>query len=98
MVLPLNIICDKLYICLWQKSISIKIVLMSDSNILNIPKEHTQILAKSKEIGCMMSSDLFVGTLLKTLISSKSNGRFLKLGTGIGLSLSWMIEGMDSLL
>ena len=33
--------------------------------------------------------------LLKTLISSKPNGHFLELGTGIGLSLSWMIEGLD---
>ena len=42
-----------------------------------------------------MPSDMFVGTLLKTLISSKPGGRFLELGTGIGLSLSWMIDGMD---
>ena len=42
-----------------------------------------------------MPSDMFVGTLLKTLISSKPGGRFLELGTGIGLSLSWMIDGLD---
>ena len=28
---------------------------------------------------------------------SKPGGNFLELGTGIGLSLSWMIEGMDDL-
>lgn len=42
-----------------------------------------------------MPSDMYVGSLLKTLIASKPGGNFLELGTGIGLSLSWMIEGMD---
>ena len=42
-----------------------------------------------------MASDLYIGTLLRTLISSKPKGHFLELGTGIGLSLSWMVEGMD---
>jgi len=52
------------------------------------------IEAKSEEIGFTMPSDLYIGTLLKTLISSKPNGNFLELGTGVGLSLSWMIDGM----
>jgi len=69
---------------------------MIDSNIKDIPKIHSEIERKSEEIGFTMPSDLYIGTLLKTLISSKPKGRFLELGTGIGLSLSWMIEGMDS--
>ncbi|WP_246073289.1 O-methyltransferase [Formosa sediminum] len=43
-----------------------------------------------------MPSDLYIGTLLRTLITSKPNANLLELGTGIGLSLSWMIDGMDS--
>lgn len=42
-----------------------------------------------------MPSDVYLGTLLKTLVSSKPAGKFLELGTGIGLSLSWIIDGMD---
>ena len=42
-----------------------------------------------------MSSDLYTGTLLKVLAASKPKSRFLELGTGIGLSLSWIIDGMD---
>ena len=68
---------------------------MNDSNIQDIPTIHSEIERKSTEIGFTMPSDLYVGTLLKTLISSKPSGRFLELGTGIGLSLSWMIDGMD---
>lgn len=43
-----------------------------------------------------MSSDLGVGSLLKTLVVSKPGENFLELGTGIGLSLSWMVDGMDN--
>lgn len=68
---------------------------MNDLNILDKPSVHHQIEAKSKEIGFTMPSDLYIGTLLKTLVSSKPGGNFLELGTGIGLSLSWMIDGMD---
>lgn len=68
---------------------------MQDSVIQGIPKIHDQIVRKSEEIGFTMPSDLYVGSLLKTLISSKPGGTFLELGTGIGLSLSWMVEGMD---
>ena len=42
-----------------------------------------------------MPSDLYIGTLLKTLVASKPCGNFLELGTGIGLSLSWMVDGLD---
>jgi predicted O-methyltransferase YrrM len=69
---------------------------MNDLNILDIPKIHSKIVNKLKEIGFTMPSDLCIGTLLKTLITSKPKSNLLELGTGIGLSLSWMIDGMDS--
>lgn len=68
---------------------------MNDSNIQDIPTIHTEIASKSEEIGFTMPSDMYIGTLLKTLISSKPGAHVLELGTGIGLSLSWMIDGMD---
>ena len=68
---------------------------MNDQNILDKPKIYSEIEKKSQEIGFSMPSDLYVGTLLKTLISSKPKANILELGTGIGLSLSWMIDGMD---
>lgn len=68
---------------------------MNDSVIKDIPIIHSEIVRKSREIGFTMPSDMYIGTFLKTLVSSKPAGRFLELGTGIGLSLSWMIDGMD---
>ena len=69
---------------------------MNDLNILDKPKIHSEIENKSIEIGFTMPSDLHIGTFLKTLITSKPKSTLLELGTGIGLSLSWMIDGMDS--
>lgn len=69
---------------------------MKDSDILNTPDIHSTIERKSEEIGFTMPSDLYIGSLLKTLITSKPKSNILELGTGIGLSLSWMVDGMDS--
>jgi len=68
---------------------------MDQSVILEKPKQYINLLAKSEEMGFTMPSDIYIGTLLKTLTESKPAGSFLELGTGIGLSLSWMIQGMD---
>ncbi|WP_200975272.1 O-methyltransferase [Echinicola sp. 20G] len=68
---------------------------MKDSLILDLPKLYEKIESKSQEIGFTMPSDRYIGALLKTLMLSKPGGNFLELGTGIGLSLSWMIDGMD---
>ena len=69
---------------------------MRDSNILDLPKRLPEIQRESEKIGFSMPSDVYIGTLLKTLIASKPNGLFLELGTGIGLSLAWMLDGMDA--
>ncbi|NQY08847.1 MAG: class I SAM-dependent methyltransferase [Flavobacteriales bacterium] len=69
---------------------------MNDLTKLDIPKIHPKIDAKSKEIGFTMPADLQTGSLLKSLMTTKPKSRFLELGTGIGLSLCWMLDGMDS--
>ena len=43
----------------------------------------------------MMASDVLTCSLLRTLASSKPAGQFLELGTGTGLSTSWILDGMD---
>src|SRR5688572_16472728 len=67
---------------------------MTDTNI-KLPGNYEVILNASREINFSMASDLQTGSLLRTLVSSKPGGNFLELGTGTGLSLSWIVEGMD---
>lgn len=69
---------------------------MNQELVFDKPSVYTELLERSAKIGFDMSSDLYIGSLLKTLIASKPGGHFLELGTGIGLSLSWMIDGMDT--
>ncbi len=69
---------------------------MNDSIILDIPTAYATIEDKTHSLGFDMSSDKQVGSLLKTLSASKPKGRFLELGTGTGLSLAWILEGMDT--
>lgn len=68
---------------------------MNDIITAGLPSAYEDLLEKCKEIGFTMPSDLYIGSLLKTLICSKPKGNILELGTGIGLTLSWMIDGMD---
>lgn len=45
--------------------------------------------------GFNMASDPLTGSLLRTLAASKPGGALLELGTGTGLSTSWILDGMD---
>ena len=42
-----------------------------------------------------MLSDIDTGMLLQSLAASRPSGRLLELGTGLGLSTCWLLEGMD---
>ncbi len=63
--------------------------------ILNIPAPYPVIEEATGRLAFNMNSDLYTGSLLKTLVASKKSGRILELGTGGGLATSWIIEGMD---
>ncbi len=59
------------------------------------PKAYQQIDDATKASGFNMASDVLTCSLLKTLAASKPYGRFLELGTGTGLSTSWILDGID---
>jgi predicted O-methyltransferase YrrM len=69
---------------------------MNDSLFFDIPDAYEGIATATKAMQFDMASDLYTGSLLKTLVASKPRGRFLELGTGSGLATSWMIAGMDA--
>jgi predicted O-methyltransferase YrrM len=69
---------------------------MTDQDIQNIPNSYFAIDQATKELGFTMPSDMLTCSLLRTLAASKPSGKFLELGTGTGLSTSWILDGMDS--
>jgi predicted O-methyltransferase YrrM len=68
---------------------------MRDDIFTDIPVQYESISAATKKLSFNMASDLYTGSLLKTLVASKPAGRILELGTGGGLATSWILEGMD---
>lgn len=63
---------------------------------MNLPALLPAIEAKCEEIGFTMPSDRLAGSLVRSLIASRPGGSFLELGTGVGLSLCWMVDGMNA--
>ena len=61
----------------------------------SLPDAYLAIEKATKESGFTMPSDVLTGSLLRTLAASKPGGKFLELGTGTGLSTSWILDGMD---
>ena len=59
------------------------------------PAAYPEIDALTKSAGFTMASDLKTCSLLRTLAAVKPGGKFLELGTGTGLSTSWILDGMD---
>src|SRR3990172_6864461 len=68
---------------------------MIDLQNLELPKSLKSIEDETQAIGFGFASDRLTGSLLRTLASSKPRGRFLEIGTGTGLSASWILDGMD---
>jgi len=69
---------------------------MEDAVLTNIPDRYQEIIKETGKLSFNMNSDLYTGSLLKTLVASKKSGRILELGTGGGLATSWILEGMDA--
>lgn len=61
-----------------------------------LPAAYQSIDHATRASGFTMASDIDTCSLLKTLAASKPGGRFLELGTGSGLSTSWILDGMDA--
>lgn len=68
---------------------------MRDDIFTDIPVQYETISAATTALRFNMNSDLFTGSLLKTLVASKPAGYILELGTGGGLATSWILQGMD---
>ena len=59
------------------------------------PIAYNEIMEATAASGFSMASDVLTCSLLRTLAASKPAGKMLDLGTGTGLSTSWILDGMD---
>lgn len=66
-----------------------------DDTITVFPAGFKEIEEATKSIDFDQISDPLLGSLLSTLAASKPHSHFLELGTGSGLSTSWILHGMD---
>ena len=69
---------------------------MLNSNSESLPIAYSEINRATQSNGFTMPSDVFACSLLRTLAAAKPAGKFLELGTGTGLSTSWILDGMDN--
>lgn len=68
---------------------------MTDTITYQEPQAYFAIQKATSAAGFSMPSEQDVCALLRTLAASKPIGKFLELGTGTGLSTSWILDGMD---
>jgi predicted O-methyltransferase YrrM len=60
------------------------------------PVAYNAIKEATEANGFSMPSEVLTCSLLKTLAATKTGGKFLELGTGTGLSTTWILDGMDA--
>ena len=63
--------------------------------VVVLPTGYKEILDETNALNFDQLSDPLCGSLLSSLVASKRKGFFLELGTGSGLSASWLLQGMD---
>lgn len=69
---------------------------LNNENSVPLPPQYLEILKATQSMDFKMGSDLLTGNFLRSLAAAKPKGRFLEIGTGTGLSASWILDGMDS--
>jgi predicted O-methyltransferase YrrM len=69
---------------------------LNDEKTIRFPTKYAEVLQATKAMDFKMASDVLTGNLLQTLATTKPKGRFLEIGTGTGLSATWILNGMDS--
>lgn len=60
------------------------------------PEKSELIAIDAEAMGFKMSCDIETASFIRTLAASCKNGKLLELGTGAGISTSWILDGMDN--
>jgi len=62
----------------------------------SLPNHYQAIQAASRSLKFQQISEDEVGVLLRLLVSSKPKAKVLELGTGTGMGLAWIVDGLDT--
>lgn len=60
------------------------------------PEKSELIAIDAEAMGFKMSCDIETASFIRTLAASCKSGKLLELGTGAGISTSWILDGMDN--
>lgn len=60
------------------------------------PAVVADLLDAARKLGFEESCDPKTGALLRLLAASKPKGRLLNIGTGVGVSCAWLLDGMSA--
>ncbi|MFD0618162.1 O-methyltransferase [Paenibacillus sp. GCM10027629] len=69
--------------------------MMEDHNNIHFPASTSILVQKASEIGFIASCDELTGSFLRMIVASYTRANILELGTGVGFSTAWILEGMD---
>ncbi|WP_152391877.1 O-methyltransferase [Paenibacillus guangzhouensis] len=68
---------------------------MEDHTNIHLPIATSILIQKAAEVGFTASCDVLTGSFLRMLAASQQHANILELGTGVGFSTAWILEGMD---
>jgi predicted O-methyltransferase YrrM len=69
---------------------------MDDFKNINKPMKADQIIIRASQQGFAASCDDLTGSFLRMLVATRKQSTILELGTGVGYSTAWLLDGMDN--
>src|SRR5262245_27374776 len=70
--------------------------IMNEIEHIKIPSLLDAVESETKAIGFGMASEKLTGAMLRMLAATKRHAQILELGTGTGISATWLLDGMDA--
>ena len=67
-----------------------------EEELMNYEKIRHQLEGAANEAGFVQSSEALVGCLLRLLVAIRPGGRYLELGTGMGVGLTWLPSALGA--
>lgn len=68
---------------------------LNDLSQIKKPYKASEIITGAIKHGFHASCDDLLGNFIRMLVATKKNSNILELGTGVGYSAAWILDGMD---